>query len=191
MRESRDAGLRDSLGSSLPKTSQSITSLLKQHTVMTEKGPAILLPSLQDPHRAAFDSDSDDDEGRKDRRSPIAQMLYVRWVANLRESRTSIPLPSTLSSTDDEVQLGYDGLFERRTRPLSLFVCYLLLAYPHALCIAGYLYAPRPPSFIVSLCKFTSHCTSSLSSLPFPLLSPFPSPLSLSLSARMVRRRRV
>lgn len=59
---------------------------------MTEKGPAVLVPTLEKASPFSDETliDDDDDEAEKksneEVRSPIAQMLYSRWVYNLRES---------------------------------------------------------------------------------------------------------
>lgn len=78
---------------------------------MTSKGPAVLLPSLsngnntprartrQSTESISPFSDSDDEEdsdldkGRRrseEVRSPIAQLLYHRWVMNLRDQCKSL-----------------------------------------------------------------------------------------------------
>lgn len=64
---------------------------------MTERGPAYLLPTAEGEQHDFVGSDDEEDDlgkgkGRKEEvRSPIAQMLYTRWVLNLREQRTSSP----------------------------------------------------------------------------------------------------
>lgn len=68
---------------------------------MTEKGPAVLLSAVTAERGADDDvgNDSDEEDGlghgrkKEEERSPIAQMLYARWVFNLREQRAFLPLP--------------------------------------------------------------------------------------------------
>lgn len=79
----------------------SVESIIRRSTIMTDRGPAVLLP----PERIPIPfSDSDDEEednqirnrnrqrsvdidrqGEEEERSPIAQMLYSRWLMSLRE----------------------------------------------------------------------------------------------------------
>lgn len=73
--------------------------MIKNSTVMTDRGPAILLSSVgkQQPGFGVGSDSGDDDEDRvvegrsqkEEARSPIAQMLYARWVMNLRDQRQS------------------------------------------------------------------------------------------------------
>lgn len=97
----RHTGIRSSLAASiptlLPTPTGSIGSLIRKSTIMTERGPAYLLPTAegeQAGHDYVGSDDEEDDlgagKGRKEEvRSPIAQMLYTRWVLNLREQRES------------------------------------------------------------------------------------------------------
>lgn len=97
--------LADAYKTSSPAATAAATGSL----VSTPQGPAVLLSTLERRHpraidpAAGFDS-SDDDEGgapaqsggsRKgsaragavEERSPIAQMLWTRWVVGLKEQR--------------------------------------------------------------------------------------------------------
>lgn len=90
-----------------------MNDLIKQSTIMTERGPAVLLqqpPTSKSKGESKYDgipfSGSDDEEtdedgdsgysenrGRERKeevRSPIAQMLYSRWLMSLREQCKSL-----------------------------------------------------------------------------------------------------
>lgn len=75
-----------------------MNDLIRKSTIMTERGPAVLLSSVHsakgtDAPFSESDDDDDEDEAaagrakKEEPRSPIAQMLYARWVLNLREQR--------------------------------------------------------------------------------------------------------
>ncbi|ORY44282.1 hypothetical protein BCR35DRAFT_36288 [Leucosporidium creatinivorum] len=123
--------IRSSLSSSSSSllTPTDLATSIRQNTIMTPSGPAVLLPpsssSSGKPRRASQgveyseESDEEDDEktgkGKEEQaRSPIAQMLYTRWVLNLREQREFFSLsPSRLGRALAEpplLSLGTVGL---------------------------------------------------------------------------------
>lgn len=94
-----------------------VDAILRQSTIMTDRGPAVLLPPSPSPspsrssrlskptaiRQLATSAENDDEEtsgrGRRveEERSPIAQMLYSRWLNSLRESRKLLWNQSLLS----------------------------------------------------------------------------------------------
>ncbi|GAA5990422.1 hypothetical protein JCM11641_007939 [Rhodosporidiobolus odoratus] len=97
-----------SILASLPAVSPSLASAFRHHTeavsksvIQTSKGPAVLLSTLDSPSTSATpasgEMDSEDEEmldgavaeggkeGQVVERSPIAQMLWMRWVVGLKE----------------------------------------------------------------------------------------------------------
>lgn len=87
---------------------------------MTEKGPAVLLPPdlqtsslLNDDDGDADDDDELDEKQRQEEpRSAIAQMLYTRWLHNLRAQRESLPSLVAVASLSalDETKADTPGL---------------------------------------------------------------------------------
>ena len=134
--ESIRQSLTNSPGSHGKETSSiaQVNDLIKQSTIMTDRGPAVLLQqppssSSSSESKPRYDgipfSGSDDEEMDEDRdsgyseqrsrerkvevRSPIAQMLYSRWLMSLREQRQSslllpplLPLPFVAMEIDEE-----------------------------------------------------------------------------------------
>lgn len=111
-----------------------MNELIRKSTFMTPRGLAVLLPptiidatdqppaSLQCEGLDDGSSSDDEEEGRtrdgagagqgsvereKQTRSPIAQMLYSRWLLSLKEQRTSI-LPTSWSTRADRAQWGFE-----------------------------------------------------------------------------------
>lgn len=92
----RNAAIKQSLSNTLSSTA-GVSDLIKKNTIMTDRGPAVLLSSVHGKSAGSPFSESDDEDedelgvaGRakkEEPRSPIAQMLYARWVLNLREQR--------------------------------------------------------------------------------------------------------
>ena len=83
-------------GGLLPGPPEGVSNLLKKSTIMTVRGPAVLLSSL-DPsvHKVEAPEGDAEEEGldgpgaADEPRSVVAQMLYARWIMSLRESRES------------------------------------------------------------------------------------------------------
>ncbi|KAL8281206.1 hypothetical protein RQP46_006240 [Phenoliferia psychrophenolica] len=83
--------------SSSSSSNGGVDALIRKSTIMTDRGPAVLLSSVHGTRPDQPFSESDDEEDDEDAlaaagrakkeepRSPIAQMLYSRWVHNLRE----------------------------------------------------------------------------------------------------------
>lgn len=96
----RNATVSAALSSFLPGPPGGVSTLLRKSTIMTVRGPAVLLSSL-DPTAAqdgaAAEPNEDEEEaldgpGAADEpRSAIAQALYTRWILNLRDSREYSP----------------------------------------------------------------------------------------------------
>lgn len=98
----RNAAIKHSLATSplLSSSATNVYELIRKSTIMTERGPAVLLSSVhggKGNYASLSESDDEDDDeaaaGRakkEEPRSPIAQMLYARWVLNLREQRASL-----------------------------------------------------------------------------------------------------
>lgn len=103
-----------------------VNGLIRQSTIMTPRGPAVLLqqPSTTTskgeskydgiPFSGSDDEEIDEDgdsgysenrgrERKVEVRSPIAQMLYSRWLMSLREQRQSFLLTPPLSTHTTEV----------------------------------------------------------------------------------------
>ena len=87
---------------------------LNQRTFMSERGPAVLLHPAHDlsgkEEKAAVATfeDKDDLEERKrqeEPRSPIAQMLYTRWLMSLREQCENWPV----SQSDETADFAFVG----------------------------------------------------------------------------------
>jgi hypothetical protein len=88
-------------------TKKEVNALMRQSTFMTERDPAVLLPPPSSPRKdthgtfASSASDYEDLVGKgetrrvEEERSPIAQMLYSRWLISLKESCMlfNLPLP--------------------------------------------------------------------------------------------------
>lgn len=95
-----NALIRQSLSSSLLPFSSSPTSsieeVIRKSTIMTDKGLAVLVPTLRRAAPPLDEGETEDDQddlgekGEQGGRSPIAQMLYTRWVLNLREQCESL-----------------------------------------------------------------------------------------------------
>lgn len=132
---------------------------------MTEKGPALLFPSTlasPNPNTTPFgDSDDDSDDevdkarvrtgssvaGKKQKeevvRSPIAQMLYDRWLRGLRESREFFELSSIfrdLIETDFPLAFLSSWIVNLSLYHRHLYI-YLVLVFSHL--------SISPPSLIL------------------------------------------